>query len=33
MIFNLVVDCIVKAWKKEHPTVAAAVDSIFYADD
>ena len=33
MIFNMVVDCILKAWKIEHPAVAAVVDTIFYADD
>lgn len=33
MIFNMVVDCIIKAWKREHPAVAAVVDTIFYADD
>ena len=33
MIFNVVVDCIIKAWRREHPAVAAVVDTIFYADD
>jgi len=33
MIFNVVVDCIIKAWKQEHPDVATVVDTIFYADD
>ena len=33
MVFNIVVDCIIKAWKMEHPEVASVVDTIFYADD
>lgn len=33
MIFNIVLDCIIKTWRSENPELAAAVSAIFYADD
>jgi Reverse transcriptase (RNA-dependent DNA polymerase) len=33
MIFNLVLDCIIKAWKLEHPEKAEIIQAIFYADN
>jgi hypothetical protein len=33
MIFNVVVDCILKVWRYENAVVMAAVTVIFYADD
>jgi hypothetical protein len=32
MIFNMVVDCILKAWKTEFAATAAQVEAISYAD-
>jgi Reverse transcriptase (RNA-dependent DNA polymerase) len=33
MIFNLVLDCIIKAWKLEHPEKAEIIQAILYVDD
>jgi hypothetical protein len=33
MIFNLVLDCIIKTWKLEHPEKAEIIQAIFYADN
>lgn len=33
LIFNMVVDCILKAWKLEFAGMAAQVDAMFYADN
>jgi Reverse transcriptase (RNA-dependent DNA polymerase) len=33
MIFNIVLDCIIKAWQNDHPEMAVLIQAVFYADD
>lgn len=33
MIFGIVLDCILKTWRRENPEMADIIQTIFYADD
>jgi exonuclease III len=33
MIFNILLDCILKTWRRENPVMADIIQTIFYADD
>ena len=33
MIFNIVLGCVIKAWKRDNLETVAVVEAIFYADD